>query len=149
MGKFPGPQGSGLWMESRVPRAHAAIIPPVTLNDFPLPGSNQPPPYSAGINHNRSITYIGVEHGIDLLGLGELAEVPVPVQKGLGTVQDLHVAFTDWWSDPSLIQPRGNLRCLVADWKLQVWERKSSKQTWEGDWWLKNRFWRLRRGDAG
>lgn len=69
--------------------------PPVTLNDFPLPGSNQPPPYSAGINHNRSITYIGVEHGIDLLGLGELAEVPVPVQKGLGTVQDLHVAFTD------------------------------------------------------
>lgn len=26
-----------------------------------------------------------------------------------------------------------NLRCLVADWKLQVWESKTSKQTWEDD----------------
>lgn len=39
------------------------------------------------------MTYIGVEHGVDLLGLGELAEVSVPLQEGLGTVQDLHVAF--------------------------------------------------------
>lgn len=60
---------------------------------FHLPGANHTP-LPAGINAG-SITYIGVEHGVDLLGIRELAEVPVPVQKGLGTVQDLHGAFTD------------------------------------------------------
>lgn len=36
------------------------------------------------------ITYVGVEHRLDLSVLGQLAQVPVPVQERLGTVQDLH-----------------------------------------------------------
>lgn len=42
--------------------------------------------------HPRSmITYVGVEYRLDLSVLGQLAQVPVPVQERLGTVQDLHV----------------------------------------------------------
>lgn len=37
-----------------------------------------------------SITYIGVEHTVDLSSLGQLAEVPVPVQERFTAVQDLH-----------------------------------------------------------
>lgn len=41
------------------------------------------------------ITYVGVEHRLDLSVLGQLAQVPVPVQERLGTVQDLHVGLNN------------------------------------------------------
>lgn len=47
------------------------------------------------IHPGSMITYVGVEHRLNLSVLGQLAQVPVPVQERLGTVQDLHVGPND------------------------------------------------------
>lgn len=43
------------------------------------------------IHPGSMVTYVGVEHRLDLSVFGQLAQIPVPVQERLGTVQDLHV----------------------------------------------------------
>lgn len=47
------------------------------------------------IHPGSMITYVGVEHRLDLSVLGQLAQVPVPVHERLGTVQDLHVGLNN------------------------------------------------------
>lgn len=43
------------------------------------------------IHAGLAITYVGVKNRFDFSVLGQLAQVPVPLQERLGTVQDLHV----------------------------------------------------------
>lgn len=85
--------------------------------------------------HPRSmITYVGVEHRLDLSVLGQLAQVPVPVQERLGTVQDLHVGPNN---KPSVAFPPYQCLWGLSSFAVKMKKEKSNKRRFnamESDW---------------